>query len=159
MLNYIIQKNFFVSVLLISIGGVFWWKSGSDLTDWVFPLLAAYTALLAGIILAISSFFVKIEKEKNFDLKKIIGENIDSIFDVTVFIIIVLSFVFVLNFIGFWLSAFIALLSATIFLTKKRGKNNIIISIIFSSFFTVICYVVFMTIFYVPVPEGVLFSY
>ena len=76
------------------------------------------------------------------------------VIDVLVFCAIVLAYILVMNGLGFWLASFLMLSLASIYLTPQKTPRNIGLAIVVPLAACIVAYVVFLHVFYVPLPEA-----
>ena len=74
--------------------------------------------------------------------------------DVVVFMVIVLAFLLAMFRLGFWPSALIMLIGASLYLTRERTTRNIRMAIIVPICISIVAFLVFTQVFYVPFPEA-----
>jgi hypothetical protein len=70
------------------------------------------------------------------------------------FLWIALGYLLVTHGLKFWLSSFLMLSLASIYLTLENTRHNLGLAIIVPLATCVVAYVVFLQVFYVPVPEA-----
>ncbi len=148
-----LDRDFLTALVLFAVGAVFSADGGRDLKDWVFPLLATY--LVFGIAVALLGLvaFRAIAKRVG-DIIHPSPEDRIAYFDVLVFFLIVLAYVFVMHGIGFWLSSFLMLLLTSVYLTLEKTRRNVALAVIVPLFACVGAYFIFTDVFYVPFPEA-----
>jgi hypothetical protein len=66
----------------------------------------------------------------------------------------VLGYVFVMYGLGFWLASFLMLVLASIYLTQDKTRHNLVVAVVAPLAACVVAYVVFLHVFYVPLPEA-----
>jgi hypothetical protein len=67
---------------------------------------------------------------------------------------IVLGYVFVMYGLGFWLASFLMLSLTSLYLTLQKTRNNLIVAVVVPLAACVVAYIVFLHVFYVPLPEA-----
>jgi hypothetical protein len=149
----LMSRDLLAALVLLFIGTVAWAKSGSDLMNWAFPLLATYFILFAAAVLVVRAVVAAVA-ERAPDIIRIGAEDRTVWLDVSTFLVIALVYLLVLYGLGFWLSSFLMLSLASIYLTRDKTRHNIALAIIVPLATCVLAYVVFMHVFYVPVPEA-----
>jgi hypothetical protein len=152
-MNRLADRNLLTALVLLVIGGVFFLKSGSDSKDWGFPLLASYVVLAAS-----AAFFVQVAVtailKRAPDAIEGLRENREVVIDLAVFCAIILVYVLLLRKVGFWLDSFVMLVATSIYLTVDRTRRNVLLAVVVPLASCIVAYVVFLEIFYVPLPEG-----
>jgi lipopolysaccharide export LptBFGC system permease protein LptF len=121
--------------------------------NWVFPQLATYVVLGVGAILLARVVFGAAIKRLP-DTVQWEPEDRAVAIDLVVFCAIVLAYVFVMYRLGFWLSSFLMLSLASIYLTLDKSRRSIGVAIVASIGTCIVAYIVFLHVFYVPLPEG-----
>ena len=74
--------------------------------------------------------------------------------DLLVFGAIVLGYVFVMYGLGFWLASFLMLSLTSLYLTLEKTRRNLILAVAVPLAACVVAYIVFLHVFYVPLPEA-----
>ena len=149
----LLDRNLLTALVLFGVGWMFSVGSSSDPKDWAFPLLANYVILAAGSILLLQFMVSKLLKRPS-DLLQFSSEDKSSAIDVLVFLIFVLSFLFVMYGFGFWLSSLLMLILASLYLTLDKTPKNVIMAIIVPIGICIVAFLIFTYVFYVPFPEG-----
>ena len=147
------DRDFLSALVLLVIGGVIWGDSGSDVKDWIFPLLAAYIALGIGAAL-LARVLLGGLLNRVPDLVDRLSDHRVVVVDLAVFCTVVLAYILLLYGLGFWLASFLMVMSTSLYLTKEKTRRNVIVAIVMPAVICVIAYLVFMQIFYVPLPEA-----
>ena len=111
-----LDRDLLTALVLFGVGAVFSADGGDEIKDWIFPLLATY--LVFGIAVALLGLvaFRTIAKRLP-DIIRLTSEDRIAYFDVLVFFLVVLAYVFVMYGLGFWLSSFLMLLLTSVYLT------------------------------------------
>jgi MFS family permease len=141
------------ALVLFFIGAVSLSEAGSDVRNWIFPLLATYlilaiaAALLARVVIAAVM-------ERLPDIIPWDGEDRVVLIDLVVFGAIVLAYMFVMYGLGFWLSSLLMLSLTSIYLTLEKTRRNLVLAIVVPLGACVLAYLVFLHVFYVPLPEA-----
>jgi lysylphosphatidylglycerol synthetase-like protein (DUF2156 family) len=151
------DRDFLSALMLLLLGGVIWGDSGSDVKDWIFPLLASYVALVIGALLLLRVLLGGV-LDRAPDLIERLGEHRRVAIDLLVFSLVVLVYILVMKGLGFWLSSFLMVTATSLYLTMDRTRRNVITAILMPLAVCVIAYIVFIRIFYVPVPEATWWS-
>lgn len=147
------DRDLLTALVLFGIGAVFWSRSGSDVKDWIFPLLSTY--LILGIAVALLARVVLAAVLKRApDIVDGFRENRVVVIDLLVFGAIVLAYIFVLNGLGFWLASFLMVSLTSTYLTMEKTRRNLIIAVVMPLGVCILAYFVFQRVFYVPLPEG-----
>jgi len=74
--------------------------------------------------------------------------------DVFTFLLIALCYLLVMYGLGFWLSSLLMLSLVSLYLTKDKTRHNVTLAIVVPLAACVVAYVVFLHVFYVPLPEA-----
>ena len=149
----LMNRDFLTALVLFFIGSIALAKAGSNLMDWVFPLLAAYFVMFAAVVLAASAVFAAVT-ERSPDIISISAEDRIVCLDVFTFLLIALGYLLVMYGLGFWLSSFLMLSLTSIYLTLDKTRHNVGLAIVVPLAACVVAYVVFLHVFYVPLPEA-----
>lgn len=149
----LMDRDFLTALVLFFFGGVAVFAADNDVKNWIFPLLAAY--LLIGIAVALVGrvVFAAIMKQLP-DIVRLAPEDRVPYFDVLVFFLIVLAYMFVMSGLGFWLSSFLMLTLTSVYLTLDKTRHNIRLAIGVPFAACVVFYLVFLHLFYVPFPKA-----
>lgn len=147
------DRDFLTGLVLLFIGGGAWYSAGGDVKNWIFPLLAIY--LIVGIAVALLArvAFAAI-MNKAPDIVRLTREDRDIYFDVTIFFLIVLAYMFLMSGLGFWLASLLMLTLTSLFLTLDKTRRNITLAIIVPLGTCIAAYFVFLHVFYVPFPKA-----
>jgi hypothetical protein len=147
------DRDLLSALVLFFIGAVSLSQAGSDPRNWIFPLLATYvvlaiaTALLARVAIAAAM-------KHRPDVIPRASDNRVVLIDLVVFCAIVLGYVLVMYGLGFWLASFLMLSSVSVYLTLEKTRRNVGLAILVPFAACVVAYVVFLHVFYVPLPEA-----
>jgi hypothetical protein len=147
------DRDLLSALILFAIGAISLSQEGGDVMNWVFPQLATYVVLAVGAILVARVVFGAAMKRLP-DTFQWGPEDRAVAIDLVVFCVIVLAYVFVMYGLGFWLSSFLMMSLASAYLTLDRSRRNIAVAVVASLGTCVVAYIVFMHVFYVPVPEA-----
>jgi hypothetical protein len=147
------DRDLIAALILFSIGAISLSQEGGDVMNWVFPRLATYVVLAIGAIL-VARVVLGVAIKRLPDTLEWGPEDRAVAIDLAVFCAIVLVYVFVMYGLGFWISSFLMMSLASAYLTLDRSRRNIGIAVVASLGTCVVAYIVFMHVFYVPVPEG-----
>jgi small-conductance mechanosensitive channel len=149
----LLDRDFLSALVLLVIGTIALSQAGSDRMNWIFPRLAAYVVLASAAFL-----FAKVAWDvvRNRAADRLTGSSGDLVVfrDLAVFGAIVLVFMFVMYGLGFWLAALLMLSATSIYLTLDKTPRNVAMAIIVPACCCVVAYVVFLHVFYVPLPEA-----
>ncbi|MGI9422896.1 MAG: hypothetical protein ACR2PA_06860, partial [Hyphomicrobiaceae bacterium] len=91
----LVDRDLLTAMVLLIVGGAAWLSAGGDVKNWIFPLLAIYlilgiaAALLARVIFSAIFDYVP-------DDVRVSDEDKSVLFDVLVFLLIVLAYMFVM---------------------------------------------------------------
>ena len=149
----LVDRDLLTAMVLLIVGGVAWLSAGGDVKNWIFPLLAIYlilgiaAALLARVIFSAIFDYVP-------DDVRVSDEDKSVLFDVLVFLLIVLAYMFVMYGLGFWLSSFFMLSLASIYLTLDKTRRSIALAVIVPLAICSAAYFIFLHVFYVPFPKA-----
>jgi hypothetical protein len=147
------DRDFMTAVVLLGIGTWFLASTEEGVKDWIFPLLAIY--LMLGVAVALlAKFVVTVVLERAPDIIEGFGENRMVVVDLLVFGVIVLAYIVVMSGIGFWLSSFLMLLLTSIYLTTDKTRRSLIMAVAVPLGTCILAYVIFLHVFYVPLPEA-----
>jgi hypothetical protein len=147
------DRDFIAALVLFSIGAISFSQEGPDPMNWVFPQLATYVVLTIGVILLARVVFGAALKRIP-DTFQWESEDRAVILDLVGFGVIVLAYVFVMYGFGFWLSSFLMMSLASIYLTLDKTRRSIGVAILVALATCVVAYVVFLHVFYVPLPTA-----
>lgn len=149
----LMDRDFLAGLVLFFIGLVSFAKAGADVMDWAFPLLATYFILFAATVLVVRAIYAVVA-ERATDIIRFDAEDRTVSLDVFTFLVIALVFLLVMYGLGFWLSSFLMLSLASIYMTKNRTFYNVALAIGVPLATCIVAYVVFQHVFYVPLPDG-----
>ncbi len=149
----LLDRDFLAALVLFIIGSIALAKAGADLMNWAFPLMAAYFIMFAAALLVARVVFAAIAKHAP-DIISISAEDRTVWLDVFTFLSIALVYLLVLYGLGFWLSSFLMLSLVSIYLTRDKTRHNVVLAIVVPLAVCVVAYVVFLHVFYVPLPEA-----
>jgi len=149
----IMDRDLLTALVLFAVGAVFSADGGRDLKDWIFPLLATYLVFGIAVALLVLVVFRAVAKRLP-DLIRPTADDRIAYFDVLVFFLVVLAYVFVMHGIGFWLSSFLMLLLTSVYLTLEKTRKNVGLALVVPLVACVAAYLVFTHVFYVPFPEA-----
>jgi cytochrome b561 len=147
------DRDLLTALVLFAVGALFSADGGDNLKDWIFPLLATY--LVFGI--AVALLLLVIFRAVRNSLPDIIDptpEDRLAYFDVLVFFVIVLAYIFLLYVLGFWLSSFLMLTLTSVYLTLEKTRMNVTMALVVPLAACIVAYLVFTHVFYVPFPEA-----
>ena len=147
------DQNLLTALVLFGISAMFSVGSSSDPKDWAFPLLTNYVVLGIAIIF-LGKFVLGVVLKKLPDLIELTSDDWASIADVVVFMLIVLVYLFVMFGLGFWPSSLIMLILASLYLTRERTTSNVRLAIIVPICISIVAFLIFTQVFYVPFPEA-----
>jgi len=141
------------ALVLLFIGAVSLSQAGTEVRNWIFPRLATYLLLAIGLVLLARVVFAAVMKRVP-DIIRWDPEDRPVFIDVVMFCAIVLAYMFVMYRLGFWLSSFLMLSLASIYLTLDKTRHNLGLAIVVPLAACVLAYVLFLHVFYVPLPEA-----
>lgn len=148
----IMDRDLLAGLVLFLIGLVALTNAGSDMMNWAFPLMAAYFIMFAAALLIGRVVFGAIAKHVP-DIIHLSSEDRIVWLDVFSFLLIAIGYLLVMYGLGFWLSSFLMLSLVTLYLTRERTLHNVALAIAVPLASCVVAYIVFMHIFYVPLPD------
>jgi len=149
----LMDRDLLAGLVLFVIGAIALANAGSDLMNWAFPLMAAYFVMFAAALLVARAVFGAVVQRVP-DILSISAEDRTVWLDVFTFLLIALAYLLVLYGLGFWLSSFVMLVLASVWLTQDRTRHNLGLAIVVPLATCVVAYIVFQHVFYVPVPEA-----
>lgn len=147
------DQDFLSALVLLFVGTVAWSQTGSEVRDWIFPLLATYVILTIAVVLLFRVLFGAAIKRVPDLLQTEPGDSIVAI-DLVVFCAIVLAFLFVMYGLGFWLASFLMLVLTSVYLTLEKTRKNLVLAVLVPLSACILAYVVFLHVFYVPLPQA-----
>lgn len=115
-----------------------------------FPTSIGVILLILGLCLVINNFFI-IRKHQNTSVAPKQGKK-GNYFRVLIVNLVILSYIYLLEWMGYISSTIIVLALLIYFFGEKNWKVNVIVS----AFVTVICYYFFSKLFLIPLPEKIL---
>jgi len=128
-------------------------NAGSDMMNWAFPLMAAYFIMFAAAVLVARVVFAAVA-ERVPDIISVSAEDRIVWLDVFTFLLIALGYLLVMYGLGFWLASFLMLSLVSIYLTQNKTRHNMALAIVVPLATCVVAYVVFLHVFYVPLPTA-----
>jgi hypothetical protein len=141
------------ALVLFSIGAIALSEAGTDPRNWIFPRLATYVILTVAALL-LARVVIGAIMERAPDIIPWTPDDRVILIDLLVFGAIVLGYVFVMYGLGFWLASFLMLVLASIYLTQDKTRHNLVVAVVVPLAACVVAYVVFLHVFYVPLPEA-----
>ena len=149
----IIDRDFLAALVLFFIGAVSLAQEGDYLMNWVFPRLATYFILIVAAALAVRVFFATMLNREPDIISMSSEERIVSL-DVFLFLLIALCYLLVMYGLGFWLSSFLMLSLASIYMTLDKTRKNISLAVVVPLGTCILAYIIFLHVFYVPLPKA-----
>ncbi len=153
-MNKLLDRDLLSALVLFVVGTVSLYEAGTDVRNWIFPRLATYLILAIAAALAARVVFSALVKRVP-DLVDLMQEDRIVYFDVLVFLMIVLAYMFVMYGLGFWLSSLIMLWLTSLYLTLEKTRANIGLALVVPLVACVVAYFVFLHVFYVPFPKAI----
>jgi hypothetical protein len=148
------DRDFLSSALLFVIGLVALAQvSDESPRDWVLPLIAIYSVLAIAAALFLRFLFTSFITNAP-DVVRLLRKDMPVYADVAVFCAIVLCWVLLMFGLGFWLASFLMLSAASLYLTQEKTRKNLSVDVVVSFGACAVAYVVFLHVFYVPVPAA-----
>jgi hypothetical protein len=149
----VIDRDLVSALVLFFIGGVSLSAMGTDMRNWIFPRVLTYLILIVATVLVARVVLAAVKKRAP-DIMRTSREDRGIFVDVLVFCAIVLAYILVVNGLGFWLSSFLMLSLASIYLTPDKTLHNVGLAVVVPLVACVLAYFVFLHLFYVPLPEA-----
>ena len=149
----LMDRDLLAGLVLFFIGSIALANAGSNLMDWVFPLLAAYFIMFAAVVLIGGAVFTAVTG-RALDIIGVSAEDRVIWLDVFTFLVIAVCYLLVMSGLGFWLSSFLMLSLVSLYLTKDKTRHSVTLAIVTPLAACVVAYIVFMQVFYVPVPQA-----
>jgi hypothetical protein len=147
------DRDLLSALVLFLIGAISLSEAGTDSRNWMFPRLATYVILAAGAVLLVR-FIIGVIIARAPDVIASSPEDRLVLVDLLVFGAIVLGYVFVMYGLGFWLASFLMLSLTSLYLTLEKTRRNLILAVAVPLAACVVAYIVFLHVFYVPLPEA-----
>jgi hypothetical protein len=147
------DRDLLSALVLFFIGAVSLSQAGTDPRNWIFPRLATYVILAIAVVL-LARVIIGAVMERAPDMIPWSSEDRVVAIDLLVFAAIVLGYVFVMYGLGFWLASFLMLLLTSIYLTVEKTRRNLVLAVVVPLAACVVAYIVFLHVFYVPLPEA-----
>ena len=149
----LMDRDVLTALVLFFFGGVAIFAADSDIKNWIFPLMAAYLLIGIAVVLVGGVVFRAIMKQLP-DIVRMAPEDRVPNFDVFVFFLIVLAYMFVMHGLGFWLASFLMLTLTSNYLTLDKTRSNIRLAVVVPFASCIVFYFVFLHLFYVPFPKA-----
>lgn len=149
----LIDRDFIAALVLFTLGSIALAQEGADIMNWIFPHLATYLLLFVAAVLFARVFFASIVKRVP-DIISVSADDRAAFVDVFLFLVIALGYLLVMYGLGFWLSSFLMLSLATIYLTQEKTLRNMVLAVVVPLATCIVAYFIFLHVFYVPVPEA-----
>lgn len=149
----LVDRDLLTALVLFVVGGLALFSAGNDVKNWIFPLLAIYLILAIAAALFVRVVFAALLQHVP-DVVRLLPEDRIVYFDVVVFLLIVLAYMFVMYGFGFWLASFLMLSLASIYLTQDRTPRNIVLAILVPLAVCAAAFFIFLHVFYVPFPKA-----
>jgi hypothetical protein len=149
----LVDRDLLCALVLFVIGAVSLSEAGTDVRNWIFPRLATYFILAVAVVLIARVVFAAAIKRVP-DIVRWDPEDWINFVDVAMFCAIVLAYMFVMYGFGFWISSFLMLSLTSIYLTLDKTPRNIALAMVVPLAACVLAYVVFLHVFYVPLPKA-----
>lgn len=139
----------------IAIGAFFFAFSGEDVRDWIWPRTLAQVLMVLGVVVLIGGLRPA-GRNVTFPLvpRALRGRAAlrrgDS--DVLLFALGVIAYVVLMSLLGFWLVTFLVVAGAAMALDLGLTRRKRIVAVLVALALTVVGYVLFEIVFYVPFP-------
>jgi uncharacterized membrane protein len=125
----VIDRDLVSALVLFFIGGVSLSAMGTDMRNWIFPRVLTYLILIVATVLVARVVLAAVKKRAP-DIMRTSREDRGIFVDVLVFCAIVLAYILVVNGLGFWLSSFLMLSLASIYLTPDKTLHNVGLAVV-----------------------------
>jgi len=145
------------ALVLFAVGGIALSGMGTGMQNWLFPQVLTYLILFIAAVLLLRVMLGTVVRHVP-DLLRASREDHAVIVDVLVFCAIVLAYILLLDGLGFWLASFLMLSVASIYLTPNKTWRNIVLAVVVALAACALAYVIFLHVFYVPLPEATWWS-
>lgn len=153
-MHRLMDRDFLSGVVLFFFGTVALSQVGIESPrDWVLPLLAIYAVLAIAAALFLRFLIVSVVKNAP-DVIQLLRADKPIYTDVAVFCVIVFCWVLLMFGLGFWLASFFMLSAASLYMTREKTRKNLTMDVVVSLGACVMAYVVFLHVFYVPLPAA-----
>lgn len=149
----IVDRDVVSALLLFLVGGIFQSQMGTGMEDWIFPQVLTYLIISIGALLLLRVVLAALARRAP-DLLRISREERGMVIDVVVFCVIAVTYMLVVNGLGFWLSSFLMLSLTSLYLTPQKTRRNVTLAIVVPLVACILAYIVFLHVFYVPVPTA-----
>jgi hypothetical protein len=147
------DRDLLSALALFVIGAISLSEAGTDSRNWMFPRLATYVILAVAVVL-LARVVIGAIMQRAPDLIPWTSEDRRVLVDLLVFGATVVGYVFVMYGLGFWLASFLMLLLTSLYLTLEKTRKNLILAVVVPLAACVVAYVVFLHVFYVPLPKA-----
>jgi hypothetical protein len=142
-------------VIACAIASFFYAFSGEDLRDWIWPRSLAQFLGVAGILLVLRGLSPAGRTRSVPILPRALRGRAalrrgDS--DVLLFALFVVAYAGLMNLLGFWLLTFIVVAFGSMALDLEPTRRKRVVSVISALAVTVVGYIIFEIVFYVPFP-------
>lgn len=137
------------AVALFAVSAVFLLGAGEGLRDWLFPRSLASTLMVVGVVLAASGLRGQgprtAPRPLRVDPRRI---------DVAVFLGLAVVYVVLTPYAGFWAMSAVMLFAASVYLGDDRRVGTLLRSAAIVVVVCVLAYVLFVKVFFVPLPTA-----
>lgn len=147
------DRDLLTALVLFFIGAVSLSQAGSDVRNWIFPLLATYLILAIATVLT-ARVAVAAIREHAADAIHWGPEDRIVLIDLLVFGAIVLAYLSVMYGLGFWVASFLMLSLTSMYVTVDKTPRNLGLAVVVPFAACVMAYFVFLHVFYVPLPQA-----
>jgi hypothetical protein len=141
------------ALVFLAIGGVALAAMGTRVEDWVFPRVLAYLLVAIAAILALRGA-AQAARGAGLGNPAVSAESRRRTLDVAVFTAAALAYALLIDRAGFWLSAFLMLVGASLYLSTRRSLRSVLGAMAAAVIVCGLAYLVFLRLFYVPLPSG-----
>ena len=149
----LMQRDVLAALVLFVIGAVALTQAGADPMNWAFPLMTTYFILFAAAVLAVRVVFAAVAAHAP-DIVRMSAEDRIVARDVFWFLLISLGYLLIMYRLGFWPASFLMLSLASLYLTLDKTRRNLRLAVVVPLAISVVAYIVFEYLFYVPVPRA-----
>lgn len=149
----LLDRDLLSGLVLLLVGAIALSESGSDIRNWIFPRLATYVILAIGAMLLLRVIIGAVRGHLPDSIDWAAEDRVVLV-DLLVCGLILLAYLLVMHGLGFWLSTFLMLSLTSIYLTGNKTPRNIGLAIVVPLAACILAYVIFLHVFYVPLPTA-----
>ena len=145
--------------ILAAIALVFLGAMGRTYADWIFPRVITYTLLIIGAYLFVKALIELAIHHREFRIGVPSKEALTVARDVIFLSVIMVLDVFLQRYIGFWVSSFLMLSGASLYLSAQKKGLAVPLSLLAAVLTCAVAYGIFTVLFSVSFPMGKLFGF